>query len=102
MANKMKISFDLNESETEEFDALVKASGLTKTDYIKKCCLPSKGCRVIFLNGADILVKLSELYEVARKDHIEKAELYKLTDDLFDEFDKLVEKIGGDDNNGSL
>ena len=101
MANKMKISFDLNEAETEEFSTLVKASGLTKTDYIKKCCLPSKGCRVIFLNGADILVKLSELYEVARKDHLEKAELYKLTDDLFAAFDELVEKIVGGDKDGS-
>lgn len=101
MANK-KYSFDLSQVETEEFDALVKASGLTKTDYIKKCCLPSKGCRVIFLNGADILVKLSELYEVARKGSIDNMELYKLTDDLFAAFDGLVDKIGGDDNNGSI
>ena len=101
MANK-KISFDLNEAEAKEFNALVEASGLSKTDFIKKCCLPSKGCSVIFLNGADILVKLSELYEVARKGSIENMELYKFTDDLFAAFDELVDKIGGDNNNGSI
>lgn len=88
-----KHSFDLKKEEDAAFLELVERSGLSMTDFIKKCVLPSKGCRIIFLDGADILCKLTELYNFTLAHPEQSEEVTLIADELFEEFEKIYSAI---------
>lgn len=88
-----KHSFDLKYEENIEFMESVTRSGLSKTDFIKKCVLPSKGCRIIFLDGVDILCKLTELYNYTLAHPEQSEEFALIADELFEEFEKIYSAI---------
>ncbi len=58
-------SFRLSASEADEFDKLVKMSGMTKTDFIKSAVFSEK---ISFLDGGnDLIITLAECAEEMRK-----------------------------------
>lgn len=93
------ITISLNEAEKAELDDLVLKSGLSRTDFLKKCALPSKGSTAIFLDGASILAKLSELFNLIQcSPHEVNEKLPALTNDIFQLFGQLMDyvKSGGE------
>ena len=89
----MTKSFKLNDKEEQEFDAIVERSGLSTTDYIKNCVLPSCGSRVILLDGAEILAKLGVIYEKFSTCEAPVNELRKDITDIFAMFIRLYQTI---------
>ena len=58
-------SFRLSASEADEFNELVKKSGMTKTDFIKSAIFSKK---ISFLDGGkDLFISLAECAEEMRK-----------------------------------
>ena len=89
----MTKSFKLTDKEEQEFDAIVERSGLSNTDYIKKCVLPSCGSAVILLDGADILAELGLIYEKISTCEAPVKELRKDISEIFTMFIKLYQTI---------
>jgi len=89
----MTKSFKLNDKEEQEFDAIVERSGLSNTDYIKKCVLPSSGSSVILLDGAEILAKLGVIYEKISAREAPVKELRKDISEIFAMLIKLYQTM---------